>query len=249
MEAEEATWLIQAIDPLTGELLQDTSRGLLPPNNARGDGAGFVSYTVLPEDDVPTGTTIQAQARVLLNTAPPEDTPQLVQTIDGQAPASSVQVQPILGSDNSFEVTWNATDDPRGSGLKHVTVYVAVDGGDFRIWQRQDPHATATELYEGQTGRTYEFLTMATDIAGNREAPPFGANAADDGSGANLGSVPTVPATTPPNFGIPPTPQPQSSTNPLFDRVAETIPAAEAPGQATEFDTVFRPFVAHAFAT
>ncbi len=58
----EATWLLQAIDPLTGELLQDPTRGLLPPNNAAGSGAGFVTYTILPLDDAPTGTVIEASA-------------------------------------------------------------------------------------------------------------------------------------------------------------------------------------------
>ena len=48
-----ATWLVQAIDPLTGEVLQDADQGLLPPNNALGRGAGFVSYTILPDDEVP----------------------------------------------------------------------------------------------------------------------------------------------------------------------------------------------------
>jgi len=53
-----ASWLIQAIDPLTGEVLQDATRGLLAPNDASGTGAGFVSYTVVPGDDVATGTTV-----------------------------------------------------------------------------------------------------------------------------------------------------------------------------------------------
>ena len=41
-----ATWSLQAIDPLTGEVLQDATRGLLRPNNALGEGAGFVTYSV-----------------------------------------------------------------------------------------------------------------------------------------------------------------------------------------------------------
>ena len=173
--AEEATWLVQAIDPLTGLVLEDRGRGLLPPNNARGQGAGFVSYTVRPEADLATGTTVQASARVLFNTAPPEDTPLLVQTLDGQAPASHLTATPVTGTDGSFVVSWNATDDPLGAGVKHVTVYVAIDGGDYRIWKRQVAAESGTDLYAGQAGRTYEFLSLATDVAGNRELPPFGA--------------------------------------------------------------------------
>jgi len=40
-----ATWIIQAIDPETGEVLQDATRGLLSPNDAQGHGAGYVHIT------------------------------------------------------------------------------------------------------------------------------------------------------------------------------------------------------------
>ncbi|MEI9924478.1 MAG: hypothetical protein WDN50_13940 [Bradyrhizobium sp.] len=69
------TWLLQAIDPLTGEVIQDPTKGLLPPDDAQGDGRGFVSYSVTPKADLATGTQLSAQARVLFNTTAPMDTP------------------------------------------------------------------------------------------------------------------------------------------------------------------------------
>src|SRR6185436_5574486 len=33
-----ASWLLQAIDPLTGEVVTDPTKGLLPPDNAAGIG-------------------------------------------------------------------------------------------------------------------------------------------------------------------------------------------------------------------
>ena len=69
-----ATWLIEAIDPLTGAVITNPNLGLLPPNNAEGAGAGFVTFTVLPRTDVTTGTTLTATATVLFNNAPPQDT-------------------------------------------------------------------------------------------------------------------------------------------------------------------------------
>src|SRR5205807_9824032 len=38
LSTRTATWLIQAIDPLTGEAIQDPTRGLLQANDAQGDG-------------------------------------------------------------------------------------------------------------------------------------------------------------------------------------------------------------------
>ena len=82
-------------------------------------------------------------------------------------------------------------------------------------------HFGAGRVFLGEAGHTYEFLALATDLAGNREAPPIGTSADDDGSRVHLGALPTVPETTPPNFGIAPAPTAQPSTNPLFAR-AET---------------------------
>ena len=51
LDSRMATWLLQAIDPLTGEILQATDRGLLAPNNPEGDGVGLVGYTIQLDGD------------------------------------------------------------------------------------------------------------------------------------------------------------------------------------------------------
>ncbi|MCR5864424.1 pre-peptidase C-terminal domain-containing protein [Aquincola sp. J276] len=63
-----ASWVLQAIDPLTGEVMRDATRGLLPPDNSQGRGAGFVSYSVQAAFGATTGQTISAKARVALDT-------------------------------------------------------------------------------------------------------------------------------------------------------------------------------------
>src|SRR6185436_2514287 len=90
------TWLLQAIDPLTGEVIQDTSKGLLPPDNAQGAGRGFVGYTVIPKDGLPTGTAVSAEARVNFNTAPPLDTQKITFTIDGKPPVTTLTAAPVV---------------------------------------------------------------------------------------------------------------------------------------------------------
>ncbi|MCU0870895.1 MAG: putative Ig domain-containing protein, partial [Pirellulaceae bacterium] len=241
----EATWLLQAIDPVTGEVLRDPERGLLPPNNALGQGAGFVSYTVTAADDVATGAEIAAAARVVFDAAPPEETDRLVQIVDGAAPHTTLAVTPRGGT---YEVAWQAEDDPLGSGVRHVTLYVATDGGDYRIWQRQMPDAEGREIFTGEAGHVYQFLALATDRAGNRESPPGGTVAADDGSVTNLGAPPDVGDTTPPNFGIAPEPSPDPSTNPIFAQAELGVPAATPGTLPAEFAVVLQPFQARAFA-
>jgi YD repeat-containing protein len=239
-----ASWLFEAIDPLTGEVIRDTTKGLLAPNNALGIGQGSVGYTILPRTDALTGDAIAANARVLFNTAAPQDAPQITQTLDAVAPKTTLTAERIGAAGNDYQLRWTSIDDDGGSGVRHATVYVAEDGGDFRIWLRQTSETAA--IYAGREGHSYEFLALATDNAGNREQPPPGALAPDDGSRANLGSLPTF-ETTPAD--PPPPPAELPATNPLFVEAAKAVPSTAASSRPSEFRTVLSPFAAEAFAT
>ncbi|MCC5624358.1 hypothetical protein [Nostoc sp. CHAB 5715] len=236
-----ATWLIQAIDPNTGEVVQNRDIGLLPPNKANGVGSAFVSYTILPKTGSATGTEITSAARVIYNTAAPLDTAEVTNIIDGTAPTTVLSATPLVAGGSDYLVKWTATDDAAGSGIKHVTVYVAEDGGDFQIWQQQT--TSTSGVYVGRSGHSYEFLALATDNAGNKEQPSLGISAPNDGSAVNLGTLPTVEKTTQPQLGAPPLPQPQPSTNQLFLEAKLGIPSA-TPTSPSEFSSVLRPFIA-----
>ncbi len=248
-ESRQATWLLQAIDPLTGELLEDPNNGLLPPNDAAGSGSGFVSYTAVLSNDAQSGDRLSAQARVMMDNAPPEDTATLSYLVDAHAPVTTLSVSSMSGTKPTYSVTWKVVDEQNGSGVRHVTLYVATDGGDFKIWQRQRPEATGSEVFVGEAGHVYEFLALATDVAGNRERPAFRGNVPDDGTTTNLGGNPLVAETTPENFGVAPHPSPEPSTNPLFHEVEKLVPSALSDVRPTEFTEVLRPLVARAFAT
>ncbi len=186
---------------------------------------------------------------MLFNNAPPQETDTLTQTIDGTAPSTTLTATPLTAGSSNYDVTWNAQDDPTGSGIKSVTVYVSDNGGDYTIWLDQ---TTATSgVYQGQTGHTYTFLALATDNAGNMEQPPSGVVAPANGSGADLAPLPTVPQTTPPD--VPPAPTPTPTTppvaNPLFTQAQAAIPSAQPATQRSQFTTVLQPFTAQAFAT
>src|SRR5207344_1612646 len=56
-------------------------------------------------------------------------------------------------------VSWSGQDNAGGSGISFYDIYVAVDNGPFQVW------------IEGTLGRSYSFYSVATDQAGNREAP------------------------------------------------------------------------------
>ena len=248
LASNEATWLIQAIDPVSGEILTDPHNGLLPPNNALGDGFGFVSYTIEPERDVVTGDEISARARIFFDGTAPEDTETLTQTIDAVAPTTNLTVTRIAPGQPNFTIDWNVSDDAGGAGFRHVTLYVAENGGDFAIWQRQLPQSAGSAVFVGDAGTTYEFLALATDRAGNREAPPLGILAQDDGSNVNLGFL-TELEQTPPNFGIAPVAAPDPSTNAVFIAAEWGEASTIVPTRVPEYETILLPFAGRAFAT
>ncbi len=241
------TWLLQAIDPETGEVSQNPEVGLLPPNDLNGSGQGVVSYSVRPQLAVASGTQATAQARVILDNLAPQDTEAVVITVDNDAPTTEITVERLAEGGSDYRVEWSATDGDVGSGVKHVTVYVAEDGGDFKIWKRQT--TDTFDVYQGEAGHTYEFMAIATDNAGNQETPTIFVSLPDDGSTVNVGTLPDVGATT--EFELPPAPPPaaQQPSNPLFLEAEQQIPASEPTRQQSEFEQVLRPFVAQSFAT
>jgi len=244
-----ATWLLQAIDPTTGQVTTDPDLGLLPPNDMFGNGAGFVSYMIEADDDAISSQELTARARVLFNTAPPQDTPEIVNLLDAKAPNTVLTATPIVSGEPRYQIQWQATDELLGSGVHHVTVYVAENGGDFNILYRQVPGDSGSEIFEGTEGVSYEFLALATDNAGNQEAVPRSFVVPDDGSTVNLGTLPTVTDEELTTREPPPDPSPEPVTNDLFNRAMEGIPATLPQQRAPEFDTVLAPFVAQAFAT
>ncbi|MEO1373932.1 MAG: hypothetical protein AAFW70_06360 [Cyanobacteria bacterium J06635_10] len=262
VESKTISWLIQAIDPKTGEIIQNPDIGLLLPNNGEDTATGFVSYTVLPSSDIETGAAINSSARVFYNNAAPIDTAEAVNIADGKAPGTTINVKPLgeeINAENSiydslqkvqgnedYLVSWKAFDDQAGSGIKHVTVYVAENGGDFKIWQQRTTDTEA--IFSGKAESSYEFLALATDNAGNTEQPILGITAPSDGSAVNLGTIPTVAQTSQPEIAPPP-PREEQSVNELFIKAASEIPTLLSDNNKPEFDRVLRPFTAEAFVT
>ena len=237
ISTDTASWTIDAIDPLTGQVLSAGALGLL----LAGD-TGTVTYSVAPESDLATGAVIHAQARVAFNNSPPQDTNALVYTIDGVAPTTMLTATPLMAGSSDYQVSWHSVDDAGGSGVDFVTVYVSEDGGAWAIWLSD---STATSgVYRGQAGHSYAFLALATDAAGNQEAPPFSVTVPDDGNQA--ATTPTATTTADPPAAAPPAPSP---SNPLFTFAQQAIPSEPPAADASEFASVLQPFEAQAFAT
>ena len=224
LNTDTITWLLQAIDPHTGEVIRTRPRVCCRPTTPAAPARASSPTPSSPWPGWPPAPR-SAPRRACCSTPPPRRTrPPITYTIDGTAPTTTLTATPITAGSSDYQVQWNAEDDPAGSGVKSVTVYVSEDGGDYQIWLNQ---TTATSgIYNGQAGHTYQFLALAIDNAGNQEQPPVGhrRSPADDAQ-VNLGGLPTVPGTTHRPGHARRSPATQPSTNPLFTQAQQGIPS------------------------
>jgi RHS repeat-associated protein len=169
------TWTFTSIDPTTGDTPSNPLSGFLPPDDAAGDGEGYVDYTVRPLSTLATGTTVVAQASIVFDTNAAIATPTLTDTIDAGPPTSTVTPLAATQGRLAIPVSWAGADDAGGSGIAFYTVLVSVDGGAFAPWLGG---TTATSgVYDAQPGHTYAFESIATDHVGNTQATPATAQA------------------------------------------------------------------------
>ncbi len=182
------TWIMESIDPVTQGVPEDPLSGFLPPNNdCGGCGEGHVSFRVYPRADLSSGRTIPNEAMIIFDVNEPLTTNEVVNTIDGDEPASSIVPLPKVTVGPDFVVSWIGSDNTGGSGIAYFDVYVSVDGEDFVPWLLRTMETSAT--FHGEIGHSYAFFSLATDNVGNLQAFPTEAQAETRTTGLELKSV------------------------------------------------------------
>ena len=169
-----AQWYFKGTDPYTG-LLAD----FLPPNTQNIDpgGRGWVSYSVKPKPNIPTGTVIKNKAIIDFEVGVPPapvDTPEVFNTIDSVPPVSSVSPLSATQGIQGFAVSWSGSDDAGGSGIKNYDIYVSDNGGPYTLWLTT---SETSAIFNGQFNHQYSFYSRARDNVGNAEDPPAMADA------------------------------------------------------------------------
>ncbi len=166
----EAFWQFTTIDPATGQRPANPLLGFLPPDEPNGVGDGFVSYTVRAERTAPSGTVIDAWARIIFDINEPIDTPAIFNTLDAGLPTSVIEPLAAQTNDPMISLTWSGRDDEQGSGIRDFTIFVSRDGGAFEPWLTEVTETSG--VFVGARGHTYAFYSVARDNTGNRERPP-----------------------------------------------------------------------------
>ncbi len=233
--ARTATWLFEAIDPETGETIDPAkTEGLLRAGEALN-----VLYSARAADDAVSGRTILADARIITDSNAPVDTATFRYRLDRTPPVTTYSVTDVAGS-SDHELRWTATDE--GSGVAGVTIYVSEDGGDYRAVATNIPGDRYT--HSGVAGVEYEFLVLATDMAGNREAPPAGAVTPAEES-VDLGG--TVIRKSSEATPLPDAAKPsETPVNPLFLEALDAVPATVSPRSPAAYSAAVAPFALEA---
>lgn len=126
------------------------------------------------------------------NVQPTPTAAQATTTVDAVPPTSSVAALPAYTAATRFTVAWSGSDNTGGSGIASYDVYVSDNGGPFTPFQAATAATSAT--FPGQDGHRYAFYSVATDLAGNRQATPTAAQAS------------TLVDVTPPDSSVNPLP-------------------------------------------
>ena len=85
---------------------------------------------------------------------------------DVTPPSSQMTALPSV-SPRDFNVTWNGSDDI--TGIAYYDLYVSTNGGPYGLAAAR--LTSPGTVFHGQPGAAYAFFTVATDSAGNSEAP------------------------------------------------------------------------------
>ena len=169
VDADEAFWIFQSIDPATG-LAPIDSIGFLPVNDTLiGNGEGYVTFNIMPATGLHTGDTVAEQAQIIFDENEVVPTNTYVNTFDVVAPTSAI-VCDTTGAflTKSLTIGFDALDDTGGSGVKYIELYANIDYAGYQLVS--NVFADSVFYYSLTGGTNFEFIGLAIDNVGNREA-------------------------------------------------------------------------------
>ena len=165
---QKAFWILQSIDPATGFEPASSQMGFLPVNNVEtGNGEGFVSFYIYGNSNLATGDTVSADASIVFDENAPIGTNVWKNEFDAVAPSSHCDTISVNESDLICNLDFTYADDPGGSGVKEIELFVSVNNGTYASAGVYNPDSAVT--YNYIAGNTYRFVSVASDNVGNKE--------------------------------------------------------------------------------
>ena len=168
IQNKKAFWILESIDPNTGLPPNDANKGFLLVNDSiTHRGEGYVSFTMLPKNTVITGDTISAEAEIIFDVNEAIKTNIWSNIIDAQYPTSFVNPLPPSIDTNHIQISFTASDDVNGSGVKSLKLFVAKNNLPYELHGTY--HKDSIVVIDGVEDDTYNFISIAEDNVGNTE--------------------------------------------------------------------------------
>lgn len=164
---QQGFWNFTTIDPETGYTPWQADMGMLPVNDSTHVGEGLVTFRLKPYEGLATGDTISVQAFIVFDQNDTIPTNRWFNMIDAGNPQSTLNAVIDPGNPNVYQLTCEAQDDPGGSGVKHVLIYLANHSG---VFEEVDTILVGETLsFPVEPGKHYMLYSIAVDNTGNRE--------------------------------------------------------------------------------
>ncbi len=125
-----------------------------------------VLYSIKPKPNLSDGTIIKNKASIQFEVFDVFTTNEVFNIIDNSPPTSQMEELSPITSTEEFNIFWNG-NDPSGQ-IKSYSVFMSIDSGDFEPYLTKTTEQSA--LFVGEYGKSYSFICIAEDSAGNIEA-------------------------------------------------------------------------------
>jgi len=138
----------------------------LQPNVNPPEGEGFVLFSVDTVPGLASGTQLENRAVIVFDYNPPIMTNTFVNTLDFQAPTTSMEPLPTEVSGGPLTVRWSATDASGASGVQSTNLFMSVDGGAFVSVGSTFADSMMVDV---EPFHDYRFYALSKDHVGNAE--------------------------------------------------------------------------------
>ncbi|MFZ4400901.1 MAG: DUF7619 domain-containing protein [Bacteroidales bacterium] len=168
VQNKKAFWILESIDPLTGLVPNNANKGFLLVNDSiTHKGEGFVSFTMLPKNTVHTGDTLAAEASIVFDINEAIKTNKWKNVLDAHYPTSHVNSLNAHTDTNFIQISFTASDDIGGSGVKQVKLFVARNIENYELYGTYNKDSIVNIV--GVEDDLYKFISIAEDYVGNVE--------------------------------------------------------------------------------
>ena len=165
----EMEYSMVSLDPLTVAPTMEYYSGILPVNNSKKDGQGYIVFDVALQDNIDDGTLVHNQASIVFDANLPIETPTWTNETDYVRPRSYITDITVI---NKNKITINFDGIDTRSGIWKYDLYYQL-GQNSDWFLLQEGLSTSSYTLDVYDDIDYGFCVVATDMAENLEEKPL----------------------------------------------------------------------------